>query len=314
MRAPSTRGFWIAAGLAFALAAPVLFAINFATWVGPCKPTARGEGIFLAYCNAVAFRDYEHGAYAYRLEPATVDHARAAQVLILGNSRAQFAFAPARERFAAAGLRVHHLGFGYGDGDAFALALIDRLGLRPRAVIINLDPFFVGPSAVAAAVLSDRPLMHLAYRVKRWMQDLQASACAGGSGAGPLCGGTAAVIDRRTDGSWITEAYAGAARIPMLPNPPAAPSAAAIEPASRALLARLGVPAGCAILTSTPSHFAMPALAAALAERLGAVAAVPDLPDLATFDGSHLVAESAARWSGAVLNEVMPVLARCAAS
>jgi hypothetical protein len=48
---------------------------------------------FLAYCRSLGFVDYEHGALYYGLEPKVRDSIRTAQVLFLGSSRLQAAFA-----------------------------------------------------------------------------------------------------------------------------------------------------------------------------------------------------------------------------
>ena len=48
---------------------------------------------FLAYCRSLGYVDYEHGALYYGLEPKVRDSIRTAQVLFLGSSRVQAAFA-----------------------------------------------------------------------------------------------------------------------------------------------------------------------------------------------------------------------------
>ena len=44
---------------------------------------------YLAYCGGGNYGDYEHGAFWFDLEPAALDFARNADVLLLGNSRMQ---------------------------------------------------------------------------------------------------------------------------------------------------------------------------------------------------------------------------------
>src|SRR5690349_10368332 len=47
---------------------------------------------YLAYCEGSRYGDYDHGAFLFDLEPAALEHAAAAEVLFLGNSRMQVAF------------------------------------------------------------------------------------------------------------------------------------------------------------------------------------------------------------------------------
>src|SRR5690349_12039247 len=49
-------------------------------------------GAFLAFCESPRYGDYEHGAYYFDLEPEAIEALKKAEVLFLGNSRAQFAF------------------------------------------------------------------------------------------------------------------------------------------------------------------------------------------------------------------------------
>ena len=99
---------------------------------------------FLAFCAAPSFGDFEHGAYYYDLVPAAVTHLRAADVLFLGSSRAQFALSTnsVRRYFADRGIRPYLLGFGYNEGGGFALSIILKHRLKPKAIVVLADPFF----------------------------------------------------------------------------------------------------------------------------------------------------------------------------
>jgi len=69
---------------------------------------------------------------------------RKADVLILGNSQSQHAFRRefVQDFFTAAGLKVYHLGFGYGDGVSFAFDIIEKFDLKPRLIIVNIGGDF----------------------------------------------------------------------------------------------------------------------------------------------------------------------------
>ena len=98
---------------------------------------------FLAYCRSLGYVDYEHGALYYGLEPKVRESIRAAQVLFLGSSRIQAAFAAnaVREYFRARNIRYFVLGFGYGEVSAFELPVMERSGASPKLIVINADEF-----------------------------------------------------------------------------------------------------------------------------------------------------------------------------
>src|SRR6478736_72625 len=106
---------------------------------------------FLAYCRSLGFVDYEHGALYYGLEPKVRDSIRTAQVLFLGSSRVQAAFAAnaLRKYFKARGIRYFVMGFGYGEASAFGQPVMERSHASPKVIVINADPFFVVPEMVS---------------------------------------------------------------------------------------------------------------------------------------------------------------------
>src|SRR5688500_11025885 len=131
--------------LFFVSAALALFAGSFGWWgasVLSCPPAP--PGTFLAYCRNEQYGDFEHGAYLYGLEPAAIDAARRADAIVVGDSRAQFAFSTDAVHRYFTGRRAAHylLGMGYGSTSPYAYELLRRHGLRPRVLIVNAEPFF----------------------------------------------------------------------------------------------------------------------------------------------------------------------------
>src|SRR5277367_6166143 len=57
-----------------------------------CQASLYSSDRYIASCNGTRYADYEHGAFAFDLEPKAENFARDADVLFLGNSRLQFAF------------------------------------------------------------------------------------------------------------------------------------------------------------------------------------------------------------------------------
>src|SRR5690606_24024119 len=83
---------------------------------------------------------------------------RAADVLLMGNSRLMFALRGnvLRQYFLPRGLRPFALGFGHLEQHEFPLAIFRRYDLRPRVVIANVDNFFGGvPSPWAERVMRE---------------------------------------------------------------------------------------------------------------------------------------------------------------
>lgn len=77
---------------------------------------------------------------------SSIEHARDADILIIGNSRAQLGFS---EKVMVAeaekqGLRIFNLAVGHADSAHFARDLLNRHDLRPRILIANGGPFFFG--------------------------------------------------------------------------------------------------------------------------------------------------------------------------
>jgi hypothetical protein len=294
------------------LAFPVLLTFQVAPIGCPVPNSSRR---FLAFCRNGAYQDFEHGAYALGLRPAAVAAVRRAPVLFLGNSRLVLGFSTAAtaRAFAAADLRYYLLGFGYGETDGFARTLLRDLALNPRAVVIDVDPFFDGELGEPARFLRDHPVRAaLEYRAKAVAAALFAAVCPVRAKHWP-CGGALALLRADDDGSWellgpdLDQATPFAARN----GKPADPAPFIAD--GRGFLAELGVPADCVVLTTVPSP-QRPLDAETvrrIAEGLGAVWAEPTLDDLASFDRSHLTRDSAERWSAALLDEIMPILRRC---
>jgi hypothetical protein len=77
---------------------------------------------------------------------SSIDNARNADILIIGNSRAQLGFS--EKVFVGEaeklGLSVFNLAVGHADSARFARDLLRRFDLRPRILIANGGPFFYG--------------------------------------------------------------------------------------------------------------------------------------------------------------------------
>ncbi|WP_375465998.1 hypothetical protein [uncultured Methylobacterium sp.] len=283
-----------------------------------CRPSPV-PGSFVAECRGVG--DYDHAAFALGLEPAAVAALARADIVVLGNSRAQFAFSTAAmDDFAKqSDAAIYRAGFGYNEGSAFAHRVLAGAGARPRAIIVNADPFFTARQSPPAIRIRDDPWRALVAGLRSKVAlDLRSGLCAR-LALEPLCRGSRDGVYRVAGtGSWIwnprlpseaaTEIDAG----PGAPLPSSAADAPTPDALARDLLAALDLPPRCLFLTAVPnSQDDASAAASALGQNLGAPAILPRLTGLRTRDGSHLDPPSAERWSAAFLAQAEAGLRDC---
>ena len=274
-----------------------------------CDAHGYSDDAYLAYCQSDAFGDYEHAAYLLRREPRAVAAARRAEVVFMGNSRMQVAFSrPATAAaFAERHATYHLLGFGYGEMAPFAFQIFHALDLKPKVLVVNVDPFFQRlwtPAATLAARSSwktrlDLILKGMAQPLHRFLCDRNPSPCPAGAEA---------VFRSRTTGQWDwAAARTSTVAMPFTPPEPFADAAVIRSDADFAetLLAGSGVPPACIVVTQVPEPFCD------FAPVVGAVAVLPRVGGLATFDGSHLDRPSGDAWAEAFFREAAPVLDRC---
>ena len=278
-----------------------------------CPPAA--EGTFLGYCRDDQYGDFEHGAYLYSLEPEAVAAAARADAIVVGDSRAQFAFSAeaVRRYFTARGIRYYLLAMGYGSTSPFALEMLRRHGLRPRVLIVNTEPFFTREmTAVPAAVLQGDMRTMLDYRRKRWFRPVHETIC---KRLRPLCEPASGAIHRRIgDGAWRWDGVLvdGSLAMPFAERTIAPEEKNAAGQVAKAFVEELRLDGRCVLVTAIPGTSAdTRQVAAAVAQAIGGAAIVPTLDGLASLDGDHLNADSAERWSEAFLREAEPSISAC---
>src|ERR1700730_14891282 len=128
---------------------------------------------YMAGCSAAYFGDYEHAALYFGLEPEANDHMVAAQVLLLGNSRLMWAFSTKAtdKAFHDLDIRYYLLGFGANERVRFPSAIIRKYQLRPKAVIVNADPFFIDvTNPEYESIISNRVETRLPALFKKYFQ------------------------------------------------------------------------------------------------------------------------------------------------
>jgi hypothetical protein len=281
-------------------------------------------GAFLAHCLEPHYGDYEHAAYYYGLQPQAIENLKKAKVLILGNSRTQFAFSTdvMRQYFRERSIPYYVFAFGYDEGVDFPRMLIEKYSLRPDVLLIVADPFFGnGLSEPARAIVGGSfwgriSAFEDAVR-KKIFNALLLTLC---HQRNALCRSDRPTIYRyEQDGSWIWQNIfwpPEAGQLALLP-PDRVPRLRVedydITNAKR-LFDAAGVRKDCIALTFVPNNFtnAEP-YAAEISQILGVNVVLPWGTGWMTLDHSHMTWSSARRWSAAFLQGANSLITRCVA-
>jgi hypothetical protein len=283
-----------------------------------CRTQGQGPDDFLAYCRSIRYGDYEHGALYYGLEPRARESIRAAQVLFLGNSRLQAAFAAnaIRDYFRARGIRYFVMGFGYGDVSAFGVPAMERSGTSPNLIIVNADPFFVEPTKLSEAAkeaIEGGPKYFWRLTQKMAFQRVHRIICR----AVPLCPESEPSIFRSAiDGQWSwIGPYVEEREIPVDPASAQGLPEFEIERAKaigEMFLNRIGLDRRCVVFTGIPTNgLNSPEVAEVLATALHTRFLAPKIDGLATVDGGHFNSRSAELWSAAFVEALTPIVTEC---
>jgi hypothetical protein len=287
-------------------------------WAGGYRQDA-----WMAYCNSERYGVYDIDAIWHHEEPDVEPALQGASVITLSDSHLQNALSlgGASEWFTDHHYRAYMLGLPT-EESGFGERLLDNFHIHPRVVILDASPYFTGgvgsgETALFADPAASRKQVGELHDFQSWHQKL----CDGLPWA---CGHNFSYFRSRTDGHWIfpvqsSDIWIGRASVPnnaerypvsTRPNErePLYPKYLA---SARQLLAKIDLNPRCIVLTHVPSEEDLTGLAEHLGESLGITVIDPDVPDLATFDRSHLTPESSAKWSREFLARLEPVLEKC---
>jgi hypothetical protein len=275
-----------------------------------CQADGYNSDRYLAYCNGANYADYEHGAFAFDLEPSAQNFARNAEVLFLGNSHLQVAFSTVAtaDWFSAASARYYLMGFSYSENMLFSQKVLERIHPKARVYLINVDDFFVRSETPPVKAILHDPQTRQRYEEKRRWQLVHESIC--GTFAG-LCGNDFVIFRSRETGAFTKRTD----RQNIMPvsydqivdqNIVDDNTAAAKD-----FLLNLP-PRTCVILTTVPTVETKIGNANAIAKGLGVDLVTPgNLEGLRTYDGSHLDRPSAERWSQAFFQAARSRIQSC---
>lgn len=297
-----------------ALVVPFLYKLR-ADNIFACQASGYTSDRFLTICEAANYGDYEHGAFWFDLEPAAEKAAAAANVLLLGDSRMQFAFSTAatQEWFSSASANYYLLGFYAFENSIFERALLHKLKPRPEVYIIAIGGDYFQPreSPLAKSIMNN-DAARTRYEIKRLSQFVHKAIC---MKLPKICGHSLALFRSRQTGTWYmppTSRFNGhdhEVSYNQQIDEREIDDAIAI---GRIFLSELPVRPECVILTAIPTVGTKLSAAKAVASSLGKMLVVPEhLDGLKTFDEFHLDQASAERWSEGFFAAAGPQIQKC---
>ncbi|TAN69983.1 MAG: hypothetical protein EPN20_05900 [Magnetospirillum sp.] len=283
-------------------------------WVFRCPTAGYSPDTFLSYCDDPAYGDYEHEALFTGLEAK--DSLKSAEVLILGDSRAQFAFSTAAmdDYFQRSGMRYFNLAFGYGEQDLFPRKIIEIHDLHPRIVVINTDFFFYNAASRPALKLigANDTQPTLGGQVRKLAQAYHRDLCTRPDSAlaGAICSnGSGGQFKSSRTGRMTNINPAISRRYPTAEAAGAQPAnAELILSNARAFKAMLDARGARMVLTVAPFSRTDFTMAERISADLGVAFIRIPAEGYETFDTNHLDRESAERWSRRLLEELGPIL------
>jgi len=273
------------------------------------QPIAASTDLYLALYRSEAVEHYVH---FHGTDSEVERNLREADVLFVGTSRMMLGFDPDQlsRYFRERGLRHYLLGFAFGESVPLTSAVMKRADLRPKWVVANVDGFFYPqPSRYGWEVMhSSRPnawqvifeteaTFAMIRSFHRWIPYASVDR-------------TKSVwLRSRTDGRWHPHFVPGQGRV--IENPPrlSAPLDATVLNTAKAFLEECTRRGARLVLTFVPSPLGHREQAEALASELGLPLVSPVLDGLESYDGSHLTAASATRFTKAFLEDLGSILA-----
>ena len=271
-------------------------------------------------CGDVSTQFYYNGSLYLGIEKPLVESLAAADVVIVGNSRTQQSLSnrAVEDYFARKGLRYFILA---SEGSGFRLTqlTLERLGIKPRVILMNNESFFIDIVEDANRdLVLDPDRFKAAASAFYLSKRLQQRVC-----ASDFAGLRALYCEGKTDGYW-RRIDNGA----LYSRPPLVKKLVALVPVpetrmnffnrfmdnARQFLGSPSVKDACVIDYVVPSLNSSVDLARTMAREIHAPFVFPPVAGYESYDGgSHLTPESSERWAAEFLREADPEIDRCLA-
>lgn len=259
----------------------------------------------------------DHDVLFHGTDSEALDNLKKADILFVGTSRLMFAL---RSRVLspwadAHGISYYAFGFGYREGDEWALELIRKHDLRPRLVVVNVDGFFarsLSPGALrtrrdSAFGARKRVLEgELSHEARRYVHQVIPNWLDLYGRPGFPFGNEFIAYRSRSNGIWAISPWPE-------PNVAAASIDYAIEPvgprigdAAQRFKAELDARGSQMVLTYVPTPDVPGGNPVAIGAMLGVPVIGMGVDGLTSHDGSHLSEESAVFWSRRLIGDLTP--------
>jgi len=277
-----------------------------------CQATLYSSDRYIASCNGTHYADYEHGAFAFDLEPEAESFARDADVLFLGNSRLQYAFSTSAtaDWFSAASTRYYLLGFTYFENMLFAEELLRKIHPRAKVYVINVDDFFDRTETAPVKTILHDPTARTRYETKRFWQRVHDPLC---KIFAVICRHQFAIFRSRETGAYYADGVTQLQKVtPVSYDEVISQDVVDRNTAAAIDFLKQFTRGKCVILTLVPFQGTKIGDADAIAMGVGMKLVTPgNLQGLQTWDGYHLDQPSAERWSRAFFQAAGPEIKSC---
>jgi hypothetical protein len=266
------------------------------------------QGMYVDY----GFGTYamSHSVFYYGLN-RSLEYARNADILILGNSRTIMGFDnDIWQKFAEKrGLKVFHMAFGNSEGGAFPMFLINKHKLKPKIVIVNSDGFFQPFLSAAAKDLvkqngwesfRNRPEEFAKYyyycTIRKYLPHLLPDT---------RLTGNRAYLRSEKDGSWFIW-HPSNDKIPFMIKE------TEVQSVNEKLLKEFGEEVkgwgGTLVLTYVPYPEIVQPDLETIAKLSSGIAVQPLTNGLSVYDGSHMTIESSRIFTEDFIKKFTPIL------
>ncbi|SCA56278.1 hypothetical protein MTBPR1_20126 [Candidatus Terasakiella magnetica] len=287
--------------------------------IANCNPNGYKEGSYLAYCAEERYGDYEHWAFLNNAELGIQENLLKADILFLGNSRTQYAFSSPKtvNYFNKQKKDFYVAGFGYSEQGLFARKLIQNIGLKPKLVVINADPFFTDFSSAISKELEKTDIrLTLKYKLKKWQQGLHEYICNSQKNtilSSYLCGEQRVLYREIATGFWDTRFFAkdGGYPVDYLKTNNLSKRVEESLPFAKAFLQETEIKPECVIITVIPHVATELDFGKQLAKKLNLPTIIPKINGLKTKDKTHLNQDSANIWLESFYHKLTPFLNKC---
>jgi hypothetical protein len=261
----------------------------------------------------------DHHVLYHGIDAEAIANLKKADILFVGTSRMMFAL---RSRVLAPwaqayGLTYYAMGFGFREGDAWALELIKKHDLRPRLVVVNVDGFFGRPlSEWAERVKKDSPFGarklfwegELGHETRRYVHRVIPNWIDLYGRPGFPFGNEFIAYRSRRDGIWAISPWPEPTMPAMAEDYGAGPVGPRLGDPARAFKDELDRRGSRMIVTYVPTPDDAGGNPVALGKMLGVPVVGMDVDGLTSHDGSHLSEESAVFWSRRLIQDLTPYL------